>query len=134
MNTPLTVTDRGSVMLASRLRLPGERIERAEFKGYEALMADLLKSGVLSEQPVETTGIDSVRTKEVAPPIPHEIDLGNGKKGPSLQSVPGGNEGKTMKLVQDIKEAQAARQKALSDVGPDAVVTPDEAKALGLVK
>lgn len=131
LNDPVfTVTDRGSIFLASKLRVPGDKIRFSEFAGYEAVLKQLVASGQLVQGDAKTCGIDVQRVDQLPPPLPNEIDL---KAGNGPVSVAGGDEAATRALLAEIKEAQAARQKALADIGPDVSLTPEEAKALGLV-
>lgn len=134
-DTLLLVTDRGSIIMPNgSLAVPGSRVRVGEFVKHQEQLKILLESGNLSAKDVPVTGVDVVRVDELPPALPNEINLKTGEGVP--RSVPGSqaNDAETIRKVGEIAQAKAAREKALAEVGPDAVLTPDEAKALGLVQ
>lgn len=134
-DTKLYVTDRGSIILPSgALAVPGNVVLASSFAKNRAALDELLAAGKLSLAPVQVTGIDVQRVDELPPALPNEINLKTGEGVPRSGSSAAANDGETIRVLKQIAEAKAAREKALAEVGPDSVLTPDEAKALGLVK
>lgn len=134
-DTILYVTDRGSILMPNgSLAVPGGTVRAGDFAKHQENLKTLIASGNLSLQPVQATGLDVRRVDELPPALPNEIDLKTGKGVPRSGSSAAANDGETMRVLKQIAEAKAAREKALAEVGDGAVLTPDEAKALGLVQ
>lgn len=133
-DTILYVTDRGSILMPNgALAMPGGTVRAGDFVKHQQNLQTLIDSGNLSLQPVKATGLDVRRVDELAPALPNEIDLKSGKGVP--QSVAGSqsNDAETIRKVQEIAAAKAAREKSLSEIGDGTVLTLEEAQALGLV-
>lgn len=134
-DTVLYVTDRGSILMPNgSLAMPGGTVLAGDFAKHQENLKTLLASGNLSLEPVRVTGLDVRRVDELAPPLPQEINLKTGEGVPRSVAGSKANDGETIRRVKEIAEAKAAREKALAEVGEGAVVTLEEAQALGLVR
>lgn len=134
-DTILYVTDRGSILMPNgSLALPGGTVVARDFAKHQENLKTLLASGNLSLQPVKATGLDVRRVDELAPALPNEINLKTGEGVPRTVAGSQANDAETLRRVAEIKAAKEQREKALAEVGEGAVVTLEEAQALGLVR